>query len=89
MMRYKDNRIVRIGDTVCVQHARIGTVVCHIENDEYSLGYDRGSYMHLETGIIIEFLNQEILYLEEMSEDCVLIRRDPNFLADQLKDIEE
>lgn len=74
-MRYSDRRLVKLGDIVCLNSTRIGTIVCSIDTGEYSDKYNEIDYAYLDKGVIIEFQNSEIIYLEENFDNLVLLKR--------------
>ena len=74
-MRYSDNRIIKTGDLVCLRGRQLGVIGCVIDNDDYTDEFPKSDYAYLERGIMLRLSNGNVLYLEEYTEELVLISR--------------
>lgn len=74
-MRYSDNRIIKTGDLVCLRGRQLGVIGCVIDNDDYTDEFPKSDYAYLEHGIMLRLSNGNVLYLEEYTEELVLISR--------------
>lgn len=53
-MRYRDGRLVNLGDIVIIDGQHSGKVVANIGNNEYSINYPKENWCYLQTGALID-----------------------------------
>jgi len=71
-MLYPDGVCVKLGDKVKFWNGSHGTVVCAIDNDEYTLSFPKTEWGYLKTGIVIKSDNGSLFHYAEADEDFEL-----------------
>jgi len=74
-MNYSDGKPVKIGDRVKLGNDRDGTVVCSIDDGEYSDEHPKEQWGYLEKGVMIEFPLYGLIHYVEPEPDLELIAR--------------
>lgn len=74
-MKYCDGQVVKIGDKVKLGSDEEGTVVCSIDDGEYSVDYPKGQWGYLEQGAMIYFPSYGLIHYVEPEIDLHLISR--------------
>ena len=53
-MNYPDGKKVKVGDRLKLWDGCFGTVVCSVEDDEYTPEHSRDHWAYLKTGVLID-----------------------------------
>jgi len=74
-MKYSDGNEIKIGDWVKLWDNCYGTVVCLLENNEYSNGYPENQWNYLKSGVVIKSDKIGLIHYNKADEDLELISR--------------
>jgi hypothetical protein len=77
-VNYPDGKKVRIGDRLKLWDGCFGTVVCSIDDDEYTPEHSRDHWAYLKTGILIDSSQAGLIHYNapEVSFELIERRRD-------------
>lgn len=76
-MKYAGNQTINTGDKVQLWKNKFGTVVCIIEDGEYSSSFPKKDWEFLENGFLIEMDDGELIHYPEVDEDLILVKPNP------------
>ena len=68
-MKYNTGNSAKIGDRVRLWKDCLGTVVCSIDDEEYTLEFPRNVWSYMKIGILIEADNGSLFHYVEPNED--------------------
>jgi len=74
-MNYPDGTKVRLGDTLKLWEGCVGTVVCSIDDDEYTPQYPKTEWGYLDRGVLIESEQAGLIHYIEPEVSFKLIER--------------
>jgi hypothetical protein len=74
-MNYLDGRAVRLGDKVDLGGGMTGTVVCVIENAQYTTEYRESDWDYLKTGALVVSEQAGLLWYSEPDQALQLVER--------------
>jgi len=72
-MKYCDGTHVALGDRVRLWESMFGTIVCSIDDDEYTPEFSRADWGHVGHGVVIKADDGQIFHYEEPDEDLELL----------------
>lgn len=53
-MKYSDGQHMRVGDKVRVWEGCVGTIVCAVDDNEYSQDFSKADWQYLKTGVLVD-----------------------------------
>ena len=74
-MKYSDGKEVCVGDHVKLWNGCLGTVVCSIDTEKYSVNYPKNDWEYLKSGVLIASDKAGLIHYFEGNEDLELILR--------------
>ena len=72
-MKYANGRPVKVGDRVEVSSGDKGTVVCSLDDNQYTPEYTMEDWSYLGFGVLVKFQQAGLVHYKEYSEDMRLI----------------
>jgi hypothetical protein len=75
IMNYPDGEKVLVGDRVKLWDAGYGTVVCSIDNDQYTPDYPKREWAYLKSGVLIKSDQAGLIHYIEPEPSFELIER--------------
>ncbi len=74
-MNYPDGNKVILGDRLKLWDGCCGTVVCSIEDGQYTAEYPEDQWSHLRSGVLIDSSKAGLIHYTEPESSFELIRR--------------
>jgi hypothetical protein len=74
-VNYPDGRKMIVGDRLKLWDGCHGTVVCSIEDDEYTSEHSRDQWAYLKTGVLIDSGQAGLIHYVEPEDAFELIER--------------
>jgi hypothetical protein len=68
-MKYANGNIAKMGDRVRLWKDYFGTIVCSIDDDEYTSEFPKDEWGYLKVGILIRADNGALIHYVEADED--------------------
>jgi hypothetical protein len=68
-MKYANGNVAKTGDRVRLWKDCLGTIVCSIDDGEYSSGFPRDEWDYLKVGVLIKADNGALIHYIEADED--------------------
>jgi hypothetical protein len=74
-VNYPDGRKIMVGDRLKLWDGCFGTVVCTIDDDEYTPEYSRDRWAYLKTGVLIDSSQAGLIHYDVPEDSLELIER--------------
>jgi len=82
-MKYSDGKQAALGDRVRLWDSMFGTIVCSIDDNQYSVAFSREHWAYKGRGVVVQADNGQTFYYDEADEDFELMARaEPAHLPD-------
>jgi hypothetical protein len=79
-MNYPDGKKILVGDRLKLWEGCYGTVVCSIDDDDYSTGYPKADWSYLNEGVLIASDQAGLIHYIEPEVSFELIQRQKHSL---------
>jgi hypothetical protein len=81
-MKYSDGQQAALGDRVRLWESVFGTIMCSIDDNQYSVAFSRENWGYKGRGVVVQTDDGKIFYYDEADEDFELMSR-----AEPVRDI--
>lgn len=74
-MKYSDGQQIWVGDKVTVWEGCVGTIVCSLDDNEYSQDFSKADWEYLKTGVLVDTDKAGLIHYPTDDHSLQLLQR--------------